>query len=40
MKMVVFWDVKPCSLVDKDRRFREAYCLHSRLSVDGGRKHL
>jgi hypothetical protein len=28
MKMIVFWDVVPCSLVDIDRRFRGAYCLH------------
>jgi hypothetical protein len=28
MKMAVFWDVAPCSLVDIDRRFRCAYCLH------------
>jgi hypothetical protein len=27
MKMVVFWDVTPCSLVDVNRRFRGAYCL-------------
>jgi hypothetical protein len=23
MKMAVFWDVAPCSMVDTDRRFRE-----------------
>jgi hypothetical protein len=28
MKMVVFWDVAPCSLVDTDPHFRGAYCLH------------
>jgi hypothetical protein len=28
MKMGVFWNVVPCSLVDTDRRFRGAYCLH------------
>jgi hypothetical protein len=28
MKMAVFWDVAPCSLLDIDRRFRGAYCLH------------
>jgi hypothetical protein len=27
MKMAVFWDVSPCSLVDTDRRFRHVYCL-------------
>jgi hypothetical protein len=26
--MAVFWDVAPCSLVDIDRRFGGAYCLH------------
>jgi hypothetical protein len=28
MKMTVFWDVAPCSLVEVYRRFRGAYCLH------------
>jgi hypothetical protein len=28
MKMTVFWDVGPCSLVEIDRRFRGSYCLH------------
>jgi hypothetical protein len=28
MKMGVFWDVVPCSLVEIDRLFRGAYCLH------------
>jgi hypothetical protein len=28
MKMAVFWYVAPCSLVDTDRCFRGAYCLH------------
>jgi hypothetical protein len=27
MKMIVFWDAAPCSLLDNDRRFREAYRL-------------
>jgi hypothetical protein len=26
--MTVFWDVAPCSLVEIDRRFTGAYCLH------------
>jgi hypothetical protein len=26
--VTVFWDVAPCSLVETDRRFRGAYCLH------------
>jgi hypothetical protein len=28
LKMAVFWDVAPCSLVDINRRFREAYFFH------------
>jgi hypothetical protein len=28
MKMTVFWDVAPCSLVEVDRRLRGAYYLH------------
>jgi hypothetical protein len=28
MKMAVFWDVATCNLVEIDRRFRDAYCLH------------
>jgi hypothetical protein len=28
MKMAVFWDVTPCSLVDTDQCFRGSYCLH------------
>jgi hypothetical protein len=28
MKFTVFWDVAPCSHVEADRRFRDAYCLH------------
>jgi hypothetical protein len=27
MKMRVFWNIAPCSLVGVDRRFRGAYCL-------------
>jgi succinate dehydrogenase/fumarate reductase cytochrome b subunit len=38
MKMTVFWDVAPCSLVETDKRFRGACCLHHQ--VNGGRKHL
>jgi hypothetical protein len=26
--MTVFWEVAPCSLVETDRRFSGAYCLH------------
>jgi hypothetical protein len=28
MKMTVFWNVAQSSLVELDRRFRRAYCLH------------
>jgi hypothetical protein len=28
MKMAVFWDIAPCSLVDTDRHFRGTYCVH------------
>jgi hypothetical protein len=26
--MKAFWDVAPCSLVEVDRRFKGAHCLH------------
>jgi hypothetical protein len=29
-KMTAFWNTAPCSLVQVDRRFRGAYCLHHR----------
>jgi hypothetical protein len=35
MKMTVFWDVAPCSLVEIDRGFRSAYCLHHRPDSGG-----
>jgi hypothetical protein len=28
MKMTVFWDVAPCSLIEVYRRLRGAYCVH------------
>jgi hypothetical protein len=28
MKMTIFWDVVPCSLLEVYRRFRGACCLH------------
>jgi hypothetical protein len=28
MKMIVLWDIAPCSLVGVDRRFRGEYCPH------------
>jgi hypothetical protein len=31
--MSIFWDVAPCSLVEIDRRFRGAYCLHHQGDV-------
>jgi hypothetical protein len=31
LKMSVFWDVAPCSLVDIDRSFRGSYCLHHQV---------
>jgi hypothetical protein len=33
MKMTVFWYIAPCSLVEIDRRFRGAYCLHNQGSA-------
>jgi hypothetical protein len=33
MKMAVFWNVAPCSLVDIDRRFRGTYCFHHQGDV-------
>jgi len=35
MKMTAFWDIAPRSLVEVDRRFRDAQCLHHQ--GDGGR---
>jgi hypothetical protein len=35
MKMAVFWNVAPCSLLGIDRRFRGANCFHHQ-GVDGG----
>jgi hypothetical protein len=33
MKMTVFWDVAPCGLVEVDRHFRGAYCLHHQVAL-------
>jgi hypothetical protein len=33
MKMTLFWDVAPCSLVETDRRFRGTCCLHHQDDV-------
>jgi hypothetical protein len=42
MKMAAFWDVGTYSLVDIDRRFRGAHCLHHKLDwvpvVETGKK--
>jgi hypothetical protein len=32
--MTAFWSIAPCSLVEVDRRFRGAYCLHYQVSGD------
>jgi hypothetical protein len=39
MKMTVFWDASPCSLVEADQRFTGAYCLH-RQGDNGYSEHL
>jgi hypothetical protein len=28
LKIITFWDIVPCSIVEVDQRFRYAYCLH------------
>jgi hypothetical protein len=28
LKMTAFWDIAPCNVVEIDRHFRGAYCLH------------
>jgi hypothetical protein len=33
--MTAFWDIAPCGLVEADRRFRGAYCLHHQDDDDG-----
>jgi hypothetical protein len=40
MKMTVFYDVMPWSLVETDQHFRGAYCLHHQGDDVGGNKHL
>jgi hypothetical protein len=30
LNMTIIWDIVTCSLVEIDRRFRGAYCLHHR----------
>jgi hypothetical protein len=34
MMMIAPWDIAPCSVVEVDRRFRDAYCPHYQ--DDGG----
>jgi hypothetical protein len=33
LKMTIFWDVAPYSLVEIYRRFRGAYCIHDQCIV-------
>jgi hypothetical protein len=28
LKITVFWNIAPCSLINVDRRVSRAYCLH------------
>jgi hypothetical protein len=30
MKIITVSDIAPCSFVEVDRRFRDAYCLHQQ----------
>jgi hypothetical protein len=39
MKMAVFWDVAPCSLVDY-RRLRGVFCLHHQGDEEAEREEL
>jgi hypothetical protein len=39
------WDVAPCSLIDSEGHFRDAYCLHHQVDEayrpdDGKSKHI
>jgi hypothetical protein len=38
MKIIAFWYIVLCSLVEVDWRYRGAYCLH-RQGDDGGSMH-
>jgi hypothetical protein len=42
MKMSAFSDIALCSLIEVDRRFRGAYCLHNVLSLlhETTRRHI
>jgi hypothetical protein len=39
MKMIAFWNIAPCNLVEMDRRFRRAYCLHHQGDESSTRLH-
>jgi hypothetical protein len=39
LKMAAFWDIALCSLIDVDRHFGGAYCLHHH-SDEGGSMNL
>jgi hypothetical protein len=42
MKMTALWDIALCSLIEVDRRFRNAHCLNNQgdLPDDGGSLNL
>jgi hypothetical protein len=40
LKMIDFWDVAPCSIVEVCSRFRGTCCLHHQVPGDGGSKNL
>jgi hypothetical protein len=39
VKMTVFWDAVPCSVLEVYLRFRDAYCLYHQGFNDGGSTH-
>jgi hypothetical protein len=40
-KLTILWNVQPYSIVETDRRFRGAYCLHHHDDPDnGGNKNI
>jgi hypothetical protein len=40
MKMLAFWDIVQCSLIEVERRLKGAYFLHRQSVDDGDSKHL
>jgi hypothetical protein len=40
MKISVFWDFAPCSLIHADSRFRRAYCLHHQEAVNSSETYV